>query len=275
MIYMKFTILEKHKDVVQGVSTRMNGMSEAPFATLNLGFHTEDDPDKVLLNREIFCNRLEISLDCMVCAKQTHGENITVIEKGDWGKGCEDYESGIEDTDAMVTNVPDIFLMVLVADCAAAVFYDPEKKAAGIAHAGWRSTLAGISGKTVAKMKEAFGSKPEDILCGIAPSIGPCCYEVKEDVVRSFVAAGLALPEATQALQLQKNSSCIEKREGKYYLNLWEINKKQVIDSGVKEENIEVSRLCSSCHSELFYSARKEGKTGRYGILIGTRKESL
>jgi len=271
MVYMKFTILEKYKNLVQAVSTRMGGMSEGPFSTLNLSFRAGDDPDKVLLNREILCNRLEVPLDCFVFAKQVHGSDIAVVEKGDWGKGSEDYESGIDGTDAMVTNAPDIFLAVLVADCVGVVFFDPRKNASGIAHAGWRPALAGISRKVVLKMQEVFKSDPKDIICGISPSIGPCCYEVGKDVADAFVAAGLALPEATQALQLHKNSS-IEEKDGKYYLDLWEINRRQLVDSGIKEENIEVARLCSSCQNGLFFSARKESKTGRYAVVIGIKK---
>lgn len=262
MIYMKFTILEQFKNLVQAVSTRIGGMSENPYATLNLGFHTGDSPDKVLLNREILCNKLEIPLDCLICAKQMHGSNIAVVENGDWGKGSEDYESGIDDTDGMVTNAINIYLMVLVADCPGIVFYDPKKNAVGIAHAGWRSTLAGISRKIVGKMQEVFKSKPQDIVCGISPSIGPCCYEVKEDVVRSFAGLGFSPTGSDKS---------IEHRDNKFFLNLWELNRRQLIESGIREENIEVSRLCSSCHSELFFSARKEGKTGRYGVLVGVR----
>jgi len=271
MIYMKFTLLEKFKGIVQAVSTRMGGMSKEPYATLNLGFHTEDNPDKVLLNREILCNMLDIPLDRLVCARQVHGSNIAVVEKKDRGKGSQDYESGIEDTDGMATNTPDIFLLVLVADCPGIVFYDPKKNATGICHAGWRSTLAGISQKMVHKMQEAFGSRPQDIICGISPSIGPCCYEVKEDVASKFMAAGFPLHTSAQIPQLKEDSPCIEQRDHKFFLNLWEINRRQLVECGVREENIEVSRLCNSCHTELFYSVRREGKTGRYGILIGVR----
>lgn len=258
MVYMKFTILKKFKNVVQTVSTRIGGTSEGQYATLNLGFHTGDNPDKVLLNREILCRRLEIPLDCLVCAKQVHGGSVATVGKKDWGSGSEDYESAIEDTDGMISDAPEIFLMVLVADCPGIVFYDPKKNVSGICHAGWRSTLAKISQNIVGKMREVFKSKPEDILCGISPSIGPCCYEVKEDVASRFGAS--SLPN-------------IEKRNGKLFLNLWELNRKQLIEVGIKEENIEVARLCNSCHSELFYSCRREGETGRYGVLIGLREE--
>ena len=272
MVYVKFTILEQFKDVVQAVSTRAGGMSTGTYATLNLGFHTDDDADKVLLNREILCNELHIPLDCLVCAKQVHGGNVTVVKKDDWGKGSESYESAIEETDAMITDTPGIFPMILVADCPGIVFFDRKKKVAGVAHAGWRSTLVKISQNVVGKMREVFKSKPEDILCGISPSIGPCCYEVKEDVVNPFVAAGLALPVATQALQPHQKPPVIEQRDGKFFLNLWEINRRQLVELGIREENIEIARLCSSCYTNLFFSVRKEGKTGRYGVLIGIRK---
>jgi polyphenol oxidase len=257
MIYMKFKNLEQFENLVQAVSVRAGGMSTEPYAALNLGYHTGDNPDNVLLNREILCNKLRIPLDCLVCAKQTHGRNVAVIEKGDWGKGSEDYESAVDDTDGMVTNAPNIFLMVLVADCPGIVFFDPKKKAVGIAHAGWRPTLAKISRNVIDKMQKTYKSKSQDILCGISSSIGPCCYEVKEGVAREF--GELPLP-------------IIEQRDGKFFLNLWEANRRQLIEAGIREENIEVAGLCTSCRNELFYSLRKEGKTGRYGVLIGMRK---
>ena len=260
---MKFNILEPFKNLVHAVSTRMGGMSKDPYSTLNLGFHTDDNPDNILLNREILCNRLDIPLDYLVCAKQVHKANVSLIEKGDWGKGSEDYDSGLNDTDAMVTDAPDIFLMVLVADCPAVVFYDSKKKAVGIAHAGWRSTLSRISQKVVKKMCETYKSKPQDIICGVSPSIGPCCYEVGKNLVDSFAGQGFGLAD-----------KCVEQRNNKFFLNLWEINRVQLIESGIKEDNIEVARLCNSCHSELFYSARKEGKTGRYAVLIGAVEQS-
>ena len=276
MIYMKFASLEPFGELIQAVSTRMGGMSNDPYATLNLGFHTGDVPDKVLLNREILCNRLNIALDCLVCARQVHGGDVAIVQKEDWGKGSEDYESALDAVDGMITDAPAIFLMVLVADCPGVVFYDPKRKAVGVAHAGWRSTLAGISRNVVAKMKESFKCKPEDILCGISPSIGPCCYEVGEDVVQSFVGQGFSPERSGRACSAGSckpvASPCIEKREGKFFLNLWQINRRQLIESGVKDEHIEIARLCNSCHSDLFYSARKEGKTGRYGVLIGRRK---
>lgn len=261
MIYMKFVKLENFGEIVQAVSTRKEGMSEDGYETLNLAFHTGDNPDKVLINRELMCNRLNIPLDCLVTAKQVHGTNVAVIKKDGWGQGSEDYESAVEATDAMITGAPQIYLMVLIADCCAVVYYDPVKKVVGVVHAGWRSSLGGISGKVVEKMKEAFKSKPENIICGIAPSMGPCCCEVGEDVAKSFAGQGFS-----------PANNCIETRDGKSFLNLWEINRRQLIDSGIKDENIEVARLCNSCHTDLFYSFRKEDKTGRYAVLIGRRE---
>jgi len=263
---MTFKNLEPFGEIAQVVSTRIEGMSVEPYATLNLGFHTGDDPDKVLLNRELLCQRLNIPLDCIVCAEQVHGAKVAVVEKQDWGRGSEDYGSAIKDSDAMITAAEEIFLMVLLADCPGIVFYDPDKKAAGIAHAGWRPTLAGISRNTVAEMKKAFGCRPENILCGISPSIGPCCYEIGGDVFNKFSEQGFGLAGSDKP-----GPCCAEKRDGRLFLNLWEINRRQLIESGIKDGHIEVARLCSSCHTNLFYSVRKEGKTGRYAVLIGKR----
>jgi len=254
MLYIKFKILEHFEKLIHGVSTRMGGYSEAPYSSLNLGFHVKDNPDKVLINREIFCSELGIALDCIVAAKQVHGGKVAVVKKQEWGKGSEDHESAIDSCDAMITDAKNIFLMVLLADCPGIVFFDPVKKAVGVAHAGWRSTLVGIAENTVLAMKTTFKSKPGDIVCAISPSIGPCCFEIKDDVAVQF------------------NNECVEKRDGKLFLDLRELNKIQLINSGIKQENIEISDVCTFCNTKTYFSVRKEGETGRHAVIIGMKK---
>ena len=254
MVYKKFKIFDNYKKLVNGVSTRIGGYSEAPYSTLNMGFHTKDNPDKVLINREVFCAELGIALDCVVASRQIHKANVAVVKKEDWGLGSEDYESAIDASDAMITDEKNIFLMVLLADCPGIVFYDPVKKAVGVAHAGWRSTLEGIAKNVVSEMKKKYKSKPADIVCAISPSIGPCCYEIKEDVALAF------------------NNKCVEKRKGKLFLDLRELNRLQLVEAGIEIENMEISKDCTCCKNEAFFSVRKEGETGRHAVIIGMRK---
>lgn len=213
----------------------------------------------VLKNRELFAATLDIPLSHYVTVQQVHQAKVAVISESMCGNGAKDFQSAIPVTDAMVTNIPNICLMILTADCVPILFYNPKKQVVGVAHAGWKGTVNYIAQKTVKTMQVNFGCFPSDILVGIGPSIGPCCYEVGADVIIEFERI---MPD-TIGMILNKN------RNGKGILNLWAANKLQLQHVGIPDENIEVAELCTRCHTDKFYSARKEGiNTGRFGTGI-------
>ena len=256
-----FRQLSYHPGVIHIVSCRHGGISEEPYDSLNLGFHVGDDPEAVLHNRELLCIMIGANPRWLTTAAQVHGTHIAVIRETDRGRGALDAESRLPGTDAMITNVPSIPLMVLTADCAAIGLYDPKRRAIGVAHAGWRGTAARITERVVRKMKEVFSSDPADILANVGPSIGPCCYEVDQDVIESFHESFAEM-----------GSRFFTFREGKAYLNLWEANRWQLVEVGVKRANIELAGLCNACHTNMFYSHRAEqGQTGRYGSVVMLR----
>ena len=151
--------------------------------------------------------------------------------------------------------------MVMVADCVPVVLFDPVKRVSAVIHAGWRGTVHRITCNTIREMVECFGCNPADILAGIGPSIGPCCYEVGEDV-RKFVEQSFG---TTKGYLIQKQDYV------KLHFDLWYANRKQLTDHGVKPENIEMSELCTQCHPDIFFSSRASGGvTGRFaaGIYI-------
>ncbi len=251
-----------YRNVVHKVSTRAGGVSEKPFHSLNLGFHVDDDPEAVLENRARFCKTIDAAPQSLTTAEQVHGSHVAVVEETDKGCGALDASTRLPRTDAMITKIPNIPLMVLIADCVSIGLYDHRQRAVGIVHAGWRGTADGIVRKTIEKMNEVFGSRPSEIIAGISPSIGPCCYEVGEDVIDAFHDA---FPEAGEYF--------LENRKGnKAHLSLWRANVWQLVDAGVKNSNIETAELCTSCNPEAYYSHRAErGKTGRFGALIMLR----
>ena len=168
-----------------------------------------------------------------------------------------DLNDGI---DAMITKTPGICLMILQADCTPILFYDKNKRVIGAAHAGWKGTVSKIAKNTINAMTESYNSNPKDIIVGVGPSIGPCCYEVKSDVVRK-VKDGLGSSE-----------EIIIDRNGKYYLDLWKANRMQLLNSGIAEENIEVAKICTKCNQNIFFSARaSKSTTGRFGAGIMIR----
>jgi len=244
-VFKNFT---EYGDVMHFISTRVGGFSDAPYNSLNLGFNIGDDNAKVLKNRKLLASTLGLSLNSFVVPEQVHKGNVAVIKIEEKGRGAVSYEDGINATDAMVTDVPNVCLMVLTADCVPILFFDPVKKVIGVAHAGWKGTVGMIAQNTVRLLQERFNSAPKDIIIGIGPSIGPCCYEVGGDVIAK---AG------------NKN---IAHRNNKDYFDLWEANKQQLIQLGILEGNIEVSGICICCNSDMFFSARRDnGKTGRFG----------
>jgi YfiH family protein len=167
----------------------------------------------------------------------------------------------VQATDALITDVPGVPLMLRFADCVPIWFYDPVRRAIGLAHAGWRGTVAGVGRATVAEMGKAFGSRPEDVIACIGPSVGPCCYEVGKDVA---YAVGEAFPGVEgQLLSPRAN--------GSWHLDLWAANRHQLAACGVVY--IEVAGICTACHTDEWFSHRAEqGRTGRIGALIGLRK---
>ena len=222
----------------------------APYA-FSLALHTKEEPHKILQNR----NFLKKNFPTMsfVVANQTHSSNVHIVTKNQ-ERGWEKLEEAIEDCDALITNQPNIMLTILTADCVPILLLDPKQKVVSAVHAGWKGTEQEIVFKTVEKMKEEFNSNPSDIIAGVAPSIGKCCYEVDWNVAQYF----------------EKIENAYDKVGNKYRLDLPHINKTQLLKAGVKEENIELSNVCTACEVEHYFSYRKEqGCSGRFMSMIG------
>ena len=160
----------------------------------------------------------------------------------------------------MVTNVADLPIMVLIADCVAVSLYDTKRNVIGLVHAGWKGTLGGLAGATVRKMEDAFGCETPDIIAGISPSIGRDHYEVGQDVFDAYVEK-FTRSTALEFLEEDMDGTC--------YLDLWAANDHQLRESGVSSNNIQLAEMCTVCHPGLFYSHRHEGgKTGRVGAIM-------
>ncbi len=183
--------------------------------------------------------------DNIIGLTQVHGTDILVVD--------EDIKNSEKTTnikaDGMVTNVPNMVLITYHADCVPIYFYDYSKKVIGLAHGGWKGTYGNISGKMLDLMIDRYNSNIDNVLVGIGPSIGPCCYEVGKDLAFQFMN------------KYNKFDGIVEKRHNKLYLDLWKINYLQVKDKGVRRENIAVTKACTSCHNDKFYSYRKEKST--------------
>ncbi len=256
----QFDIFDQ-KIFAHGISTRHGGRSKGYFSSLNLGLHVADNADDVIKNRRIFCKALGLNPENTATCQQVHGSHIARIFRADAGAGFRDFGDAIADTDALITNEPDVPLMLFFADCTPILIADPVHKAVGLAHGGWKGTLGAIAAKTVEAMGREFGSKPEDMVAAIGPSIGVCCYQVGKEVADKFQEA---FPDmADRILHVQGAD---------IHLDLQKTNTLLLEKAGLKPENIENAGVCTCCNSSQFFSYRADnGKTGRIAAVISVK----
>jgi len=246
------------KDVLVVFTDRLGGVSEPPYEFLNLSLNVGDEIKNVIKNRETLCSELNLNLDRLTTCEQTHGDKVVIVDDdSSIGRGAFLHSGAIPKTDALITNIAEVPLTVFCADCVPIIIVDPVKRVVGVVHAGWRGTYAGIVVKTVQKFIYKFHSCPEELLFFIGPCIGSCCYGIDTSLARMF--------EEKFALQL-------DTRYGKSYLNLVEINIKQLVENKVKLEKIYCANICTSCNSDFFSYRKEKGLTGRQGALVAIIK---
>lgn len=253
----KFSSFPNHI-VNHAISTKFGGTSKNEYSSMNLAMHNGDQLERVIQNRILFCKANQFDYKKIITAEQVHGDEILYVDEKNAGSGYDSYESALKHTDALITNCKGIPLMLFFADCVPVLFVDPIHKAIGISHAGWKGTAQKIAQKTVLKMMDNFGTNPAECLVGIGPSIGACCYEVD-----CYVSDKFELSFGDRVKEI------LTPEKDKWKLDLWKANIIQLIDIGVKIENIDHSNVCTNCNSEVFFSYRADkGKTGRIAALI-------
>lgn len=237
-------------------STRIGGVSKGEYSSLNLSLTRYDNKEDIYENFRRICKAAGILYDDMVFSHQVHSDGIKIVTGKDKGENF--GSSDIKNVDALVTNERGIPIVTFHADCTPLYFLDPVKNVVALSHAGWRGTVKEIGPKTVEAMVNIYGSDKRDILAGIGPAIGVCCYEVGGDVADEVSKIGIDLSEVL-----------ISKGNGKWMLDLEMTNYLELIKCGLKDENITVSGLCTSCLSDEFYSYRRDkGKTGSMAAFL-------
>lgn len=230
--YIKVDRIEKELDFVNLVIT-----------TTNIDAKNEDDLFKTF-------SKDEFNLINLTRNSQIHSSIVNKIDEKNIGQRI--------DGDALISNVKEVPLLILTADCVPVVIIDPKNKAVGVAHAGWRGTYDKICKNTIDEMIKNYKSNPEDLICVIGPSIGPCCYEVSKDLVEKF---NTNLANHAGEFDIIKDD--------KYFLDLWKINELTLKDCNVKDKNIINLQICTNCNHDKFYSYRKHNKTPkRIGTMI-------
>lgn len=243
--------------VRHGFSTRLGGVSEDAYFSLNLGLNTKDSRENVVENYRRFCEQIGTDYEKLVLTRQVHGTNIKTVTKEDAGKGLVRV-SDLGEFDGLITDEPGLPIGVFYADCTPILMLDPKHKVIAAVHSGWKGTLGRIGRKAVQEVRRNFGTDPKDILVAFGPSIKACHFEVGEDVFSMFCQNF-----GTRALygSLQKGE--------KFYVNTDKLNRAQLMEEGVREENIFISNACTYCHNDTFYSHRADGgKTGRMCAVI-------
>lgn len=263
----------KHKEITAGFTGRQGGASKKPYDSLNCAFHVGDAPEDVLTNRGALAEALDFKPEAWTCGEQTHGAEIAVVREADRGRGQKDRTSAFQATDGLLTDVPGVFLTSFYADCVPLYFYDPVHQVVGLAHAGWKGTVAQIAAAMVSKMETIYGSHAQDIIAAIGPSIGDCCYEVDDYVMEHVHRLEGDLSKSTETASTVELYRTSDTDENKYMLNLKEMNRRIMIKAGILPTHIECTSWCTSCNQDLFFSYRKEdGVTGRMTSWIGIKE---
>ena len=262
--YLTYPEFDKLPGFVHAFSTRLGGVSEGIYSSMNLSFTRGDKEEAVKENYKRIADAAGFDMNDIVTSDQTHTANVRLVTEKDRGNGITKPRP-YTDVDGMITNVPGVVLCTFYADCVPLYFVDPVHKAVGLAHSGWRGTVGKIGKVTIEKMAEQFGSDPEEIFTAIGPSICQDCYEVSEDVILEF-------QKAFEEKYWEK--LFYKKKNGKYQLNLWEANHIIFLEAGIKEDHISVPGICTCCNPEFLFSHRaSHGRRGNLEAFLGIRRE--
>ncbi len=252
LAFYQFEGLSDYADLYHGVFTRAGGVSRVPFESLNLSRSVGDDPESVRENNRRMLAVFDVTPGQAATAWLVHGKAVAVMTPADAGT----YRSGV---DAMITRARGLALTMRFADCVPILFHDPVQRAIGLAHAGWRGIAENVIAATVAALREQFGSQPRNLWAGIGPCIGVDRYRVGPEVVAQVAAA---CPPQAPIVRAQP--------DGSMHLDLNAAVTAQLRACGV--EHVEDSRLCTASRTDEWFSHRAEnGKTGRFGIVLGLR----
>lgn len=239
-------------------TTREGGVSKDIYSTMNLSFTRGDDEKSVMENYRRIAAVMKEDITAFVCSDQTHTTNVIRVGKAERGIGIT-KEKPYTDVDGLVTNESGVVLSTFYADCVPLFFVDTKNKAIGLSHSGWRGTVGRMGHKTLVKMKEEYGTSPEDVVAAIGPSICQSCYEVSEDVAYKFI----------EEFEGFEKEILIDKGNGKYQLDLWKANEIVLLQSGILKENLAVTNICTCCNSKLLFSHRASaGKRGNLGAFM-------
>ena len=209
-------------------------------------------------NRERWGDTIAAPACNWVCAQQVHGARAAHVGRAEAGRGSRCFDDALPATDVLLTDQADVPLAIFCADCTPILLFDPVHRAVAAAHAGWRGTVHDVAGEVVRALQRAFGTRPRDVIAGIGPAIGPCCYDVGPEVVESWRRTGID----------PSGRAVVGPTHGRRF-DLWEANRRCLVAADVRPERIEIAGICTRCASERFFSHRS-GRVpeGRFAAVI-------
>jgi YfiH family protein len=241
--YLQYQHLSQYQQLKHGTFTRHGGISRSPYDSLNVSYEVGDSEENVAHNLAII--KRTMGANHILSTRQTHGTKVLIAERDT----IKTFESSREEADAMITDVPGVGLMIKQADCQAVVLFDPKENVVANVHCGWRGNVKNILGRVVCLMDHHFHCKAMNLMAAIGPSLGPCCAE--------FITHRDIFPLEFQAFRVSEN-----------HFDLWKLSRHQLTREGIDPDNICISRICTRCHSDRFFSYRGEGVTGRFGTFV-------
>ena len=259
--YLTFPLLEELSFLKHGFSTRFGGVSEGEFSAMNL-YYKNDEKERVLENYRRFCAGVGILPEQLVLTSQQHTDHIRAVTKDDYGKGyCRerDYTA----VDALITNEAGVALTVFGADCVPLFFAEKHGKAIGVAHAGWKGTIADIAGKTVQALQNEYQIEAANLYVGIGPSICGKCFEIDEALAEKF-------KQELPAEVVEEALFTVQETDGLHpHLDLWKVNYNLLLRAGVPKEQIVAGNVCT-CHDPMNrYLFSHRATQGRRGGMAG------
>jgi polyphenol oxidase len=241
--FLQFPGLSRINGIRHAVYTRNGGTSRPPFESLNVSHAVGDNPDHVVANLQR--TRQAFGAPSLQGMNQVHGARVHMLELAK----DTDLQEDAPCADAMVTNLTGIALMVKQADCQAVILVEPVKKAIAVIHCGWRGNVANLPAKVVERMTSSLDCSAAEMRAAIGPSLGPCCAE--------FTSHETLFPAHFRRFMVRRN-----------HFDLWELSRMQLLEAGLKKDRIEIAGICTRCRTDLFFSYRGEGATGRFATLV-------
>lgn len=264
LVPLRLASFTRYPRLRHGITGRAPGL----WRDGDISYATGGDPARVLTNRRAWAARIGVDATQIVAVRQIHGNAVDRVDTAARGRGAFSLSANeVPAADALITATPDTPLLLGFADCTPLLFHDPVRGVVGLAHAGWRGTVADIAGATVAAMTAQFGSRPSDIIAGIGPAIGRCCYVVDVPVTNAWLALGVEDP-----LVLEEIAPANGQRQWRF--DLARANRLLLQRAGIPAEQIEDAAICTACNVAIFPSHRaQQGQAGRFAAIISLTKD--